>query len=353
MIHTTAGGSSALPTNKQIKEDFSDIIYNVTPTETPFYSLCKRSSTKNTEVGWFLDKLTDAKNYASGGDAAPFAEGADMASDGHEVVKRVMNVTQIFQKAIVTSETMEAVDLYGRASELAYQMTKKAQELKRDIETTLMSSAHGMSGGAHSCMIEDTTNVGGAITESNNAVRQFSNLKAQLDANPFGHASGGPVYDDTANLSEPLDDKKMNAIMQQSWDIGGKTTILICNGTIANQLAEIATSGGTGMAGRFRETGNLQKLVHVVDIFVSPFGEVRVALDRFLNRGETGPRLNDFFLIDPEYIECCYLREPKTVEIAKTGDSEKRMLATEFTFKALAPDGLMYVKAGDYLDEVA
>lgn len=335
MVTTTDIGGSGQ--NIQIKEDFSDIIYNLTPTETPVLSLCKRSSTENTEVGWFLDKLTDAKNFAvTGGDQVPYAEGAPAGDDDFEKIRRAMNMTQIFQKTVSTSGTAEAVDFYGRASEMAYQMTKKAQELKRDIETTICSVARQQSGGQHSCIIEDTDNVdGGAAANTDDGVRQFANFKQQVIDNPFG--ASRTIYDFDGVLTE----SKMNDMMEQLWLNGGEPSLLICNGNVANALADFATSNGTsGLAGRYRESGQGTKLVNVVDLYVTPFGELKVVLDRFLNGNEVAAKQDDFLLIDPEYIECCYLREPKVEDIAKTGDSDKKMLVSELTFKVLAPDGV-------------
>jgi hypothetical protein len=53
-----------------IREDLSNVIYNVSPEETPFYSKAKKTSAKNTLVEWQTDSLrASAANAHIEGDA--------------------------------------------------------------------------------------------------------------------------------------------------------------------------------------------------------------------------------------------------------------------------------------------
>ena len=57
----------AVPTNTRltfsaigIREDLSNIIYNIAPTETPFLSGCGRETADNTNFEWQTDTLATA-----------------------------------------------------------------------------------------------------------------------------------------------------------------------------------------------------------------------------------------------------------------------------------------------------
>ena len=329
-INTAAGGDMQ---QKQVKEDFADIIYNLSPTKTPMLSLAKRSATKSIEVGWFLDKLTDAV-VSTGND-----EGGTPVDGVIEQVKRQMNVTQIFSKKVSVSGTAESVDWYGRASEMAYQMTKKAQELKRDIEVTLCAKSQAPVGG----YTDNLATASYPTAPTTGSKRTMSNYKWQIANNPLG---GTTVYNNPQGGGPPLVNQKVNentltGAMQMMWLKGGEPSMALCTGPISTQIAALALTGtGAGLSARYRDAGEGTKLVNVVDMYVTPFGELSVAISRFLNSGETGDAVNDIFLIDPEYIDICYLRQPKTDQIAKTGDFDDRMIITELTFKVLAPDGV-------------
>ena len=113
-----------------VREDLADIIYNISPEDTPFQSNVGRSDASNTLFEWQTDELS-----APDGDNA-VAEGADVPDfDEVDPTVRLQNYQQISRKTVIIAETMEAVDKAGRDSEISYQLAKKGSELKRDIET--------------------------------------------------------------------------------------------------------------------------------------------------------------------------------------------------------------------------
>ena len=105
-----------------IREDLSNIIYNISPTETPFLSGCGRETADNTYFEWQTDALAAAA-------ANRATEGNDPASTAVSEPTRVGNYTQISVKAVQTSGTAEAVVFAGRKSSLAYQLANRAKEM--------------------------------------------------------------------------------------------------------------------------------------------------------------------------------------------------------------------------------
>ena len=102
-----------------IREDLSNVIYNISPEETPFISNIGRENVKNTYFEWQTDSLA----AASASNAA--LEGDDISSfTAVNPTSRVGNYTQISTKNVVISGTLEALDKAGRRSELTYQLAK-------------------------------------------------------------------------------------------------------------------------------------------------------------------------------------------------------------------------------------
>jgi hypothetical protein len=338
--------------NIQMKESFSDVIYNLSPTDTPFQSMCKKESINAIEIGWFVDQLAKAQMPTG------IAEGADAQTNTYEVVERMMNLTQIFQNSVRVTKTAEAVDFYGRKSEMAYQMTKKAQELKRDIEATLCGVKRQAQGGFWSSLVGNatTTSIGGTppITNATTGVRVFSNYKWLINQNPFPNepaalpAGQGRTVVKAGGIFE---EKDLNALMEKMWQFGGEAKTALVNSKVAQAIAGFALTGGsTGGAARYRDIGQEKKLVNVVDVYVTPFGEIKIGLSRWLNINEaadggapgtatgTGGN-NDIFLLDPKYISLAYLRQPFKTDLPTTKDAEEKTLTSELTFKLTAPDG--------------
>ena len=65
-------------------------------------------------------------------------EGDEATMDAITATTRLSNSCQIMDKTIVITGTQEAVDKAGRASEIAYQIAKKAKELKERFRSNLL-----------------------------------------------------------------------------------------------------------------------------------------------------------------------------------------------------------------------
>ena len=100
-----------------IREQLADMIYDISPTETPFLSNAKRGKATNRKAEWQLDALA-----AANGDNATI-EGDDATTDTAVPTTRLNNYTQLMDKVVRTSSTADAVSTAGRKNELSYQIT--------------------------------------------------------------------------------------------------------------------------------------------------------------------------------------------------------------------------------------
>jgi len=126
---------------KGIREDLSNQIYNISPETTPFMNNIGRGTASNTLFQWQTDTLADNTT------ANAQLQGDDISTyDAVTPTVQLTNYTQISRKTVVISGTVEAVNKAGRKSELAYQLAKRAAELKRDMETIMLANQAATAG---------------------------------------------------------------------------------------------------------------------------------------------------------------------------------------------------------------
>lgn len=288
-----------------IREDLSNTIYNISPEETPFMSAINRETASNTYFEWQTDALAAAVTTNAA------IEGANAATSSVDTTVRVGNYTQISTKTVKVSNTLEAVNKAGRKAEMAYQLSKKSAELKRDMESTML--ANQAAGGG-----------------STSAARTTGGLPAWITTN-VNKASNGenPTY--TTKPDDPRTDGDQRAflvtqlkdVIQKVWTSGGTPKLLMCgpvNRVKASGFAGIASS--QIMLNAPKPTG----IVASASVFVSDFGNLEIVTNRF-------QRERDAWVLDPEMAAVAYLRSFKTINLATAGDAESKQLVVEWGLK--------------------
>jgi len=294
---------------KGIREDLSNLITNIAPEETPYMSNIRKESISNSLFEWQTDTLATAA-------ANKQLEGDDVTSfDAVTATVRLQNYAQISRKTIVLSATEEVVNKAGRKSELAYQIAKRSSEPKRDQEFTMLNGAIAAAG-------------------STSVARGTASLQAFIKTNVDMQTNGAsPSYTTLPNSSRTdgnvrtFTETILKNVIQQVWTAGGTPKILMV-GPVNKQRV----SGFAGIASsRFNIDGGARPatIIGAADIYVSDFGNVTVIAQRF-------QRERDAFVIDPEYAGVVTLRPYQQIELAKTGDADKRMLIVEFGHKVYA-----------------
>jgi hypothetical protein len=285
-----------------IREDLSNVIYNISPEETPFISNIGRESVKNTYFEWQTDSLA----AASASNAA--LEGDDISSfTAVTPTARVGNYTQISTKNVVISGTLEAVDKAGRRSEMTYQLAKLGSELKRDMESALLANQSPVAG--------NTT-----------TARRTAGLPAWIKTNTSfgtGGANNAGISARTDGTQRAFTEALLKNVIQQVWTAGGTPKMLM-----VGPFNKVAASGFTGIATRFRDVpaGQQAQIIGAADIYVSDFGTVNIVPNRF-------QRDRDAFVVDPDYASLAVLRPIQKMDLAKTGDAEKALLLVEYGLK--------------------
>jgi hypothetical protein len=301
----------AVPTNTRetygaigIREDLSNIIYNISPEETPFMSNVGKSSCDNTYFEWQTDSLASAST------SNRVAEGDDASALAVAEPTRRGNYTQISTKAIQTSGTAEAVDFAGRKSTEAYQMAKRAKELKLDMEAMLLTN-NGMVAGS-SGTARETGSVGAWIQ---------SNLENGTAAASSAFGTTPP----TAGSDKAVVEADIKDLMKKCWDAGASPSVIMVDGALKQKISTLSQS-----VSELRTSANDQSPAYVVaavDIYVSDFGNLQIVPNRHM------PAKTCYFL-DYEYWDIAYLRPFNTFDLARTGDSMAKQLVVEYGLRA-------------------
>ena len=294
---------------KGLREQLSDIIYDISPTATPFMSgagVGERA--RQTLVEWQTDSLAvaDGSNAQLEGDDVTFALPA--------ATVRVGNYTQISRKSVIISDTLEEVDKAGRRSEMALQTMKRAKELKRDMETILLRAQAGDAG-------------------SSGVARTLASLNAWVKTNDdFGsggvspvHTSGVPSAVRTDGTQRPFTETLLKNTIQTGFTNGAEFSVIM-----VGPFNKTVVSGFQGIATRNFDLSNVDPrptaIIGAADVYVSDFGTLRVIANRF-------QRERDAWLLDWEFVAVRFLRPFKRKNLAKTGDAEKKFLIVEYSLQ--------------------
>jgi hypothetical protein len=270
-----------------IREDLSDVIYDISPTDTPFMSsIAGKGSVSNTLFEWQTEALASAviNNY--------HVEGADAGTAATTVTARVTNQTQISKKVVEVSGSHEAVNNAGKKSELAHQLAKASKELKRDMEGSLLANNAAAAGNATTARETRgaahfiTTNVTDAGTSGTHAAMVEADVLAAAEA---------------------------------VWTAGGEASTILLGATNKKLITAMS-----GRADAIRSVSdNNTTIQNAVDVYVSDFGTYNIVMDRFCDQDVV-------YFLDHDMWSVDYLRDFQTVDIARAGDGEKKMLLVEY-----------------------
>ena len=288
---------------KGIREDLSNVIYDVSPEETPFYSSLQKTKASNTYHEWQTDSLrASAANAHIEGDAT--------TAEARGVTTRLGNYCQIFKNAVVIPDTDEGLDKAGRSAEMAYQILKIAKEQKLDIEKALFDNNKYEVGSASAA--RELAGCG-AYVKTN-----VANIGGSGGANPTGSVPGNTARTDGTQTAFTQAD--FDSTMQSIWTNGGKASSVYLSAFQMN--IALGFTGNNNQRSTVKSES--QKVVKHMDVYVTPWGTVEFIPSRE-NRGR------DVWILQDDMFCAAVLRPTKNTELAKTGDNTTRQVLTELT----------------------
>lgn len=288
-----------------IREDLQDVIYDISPDETPFYTACAKVKASNTYHEWQTDALRSSAANAH-------IEGDDTVATARTATSRLGNYTQIFKDAVVIPGTDSGLNKAGRGKEMAYQVMKIAKEQKLDIEKALF---------------DNNARVAGNSTTARELAGAPAWLITNVDfqsgnsgANPTGDGTDARTDDGTPTA---FSQTKFDSVMQSIWESGGKPDV--CYLSAFQMDVALGFTGNNNQRSTIKSED--EKVIKHMAVYVTPWGTVEFKPTR-------ENRSRDVFIMQSDMWAVGVLRPTKNTPLSVTGDSEKRQVITELTLCA-------------------
>jgi len=245
---------------------------------------------------------TDALAAAAANSAA---EGAAFATAADTGTTRLTNCTQIVTKTCSVSNSAETSDFGGMKSQMAYQLQKKGLEWGRDVEYAILVNATANIGSAGSARL--SKGIAGFVT-TNTATGTSGT------ANPFTGANGSAILD---------------TLLATMFDAGARPDTLICSGGNANRVATFTANNTRWTAADSKE------IVQALAVYRSNFGDLKIVPSTIM--GAALP--TKLFVLQSDTWKTAWLRQVKTENLAKIGDSTEKAIVGEFCLEGRAETG--------------
>lgn len=289
------------------KQSFANWISNLSPCETPFASMIGKEKVDQTQYSWQIDRLSKPAHVGVKEGAAFVAP--DIGNAEGEIRATVVKTdfTQILRKVVRVTDTANKVGLYGRASELAYQMEKAGMEIKRDLELMLLTNGVG--------------NIG-----TSGAASKFSGFAAQCAAKTVADVETGAITTiehKPINATAPAFD--LNTVHSVTYNLylaGSKANKIMVHPKHMGIFSDILGFSKNLHTHRMFDNLDTRMNMHIGKIR-DPLGQdFEIIPNRYM------PEDQLFFFNEKDWTQMI-LREPAKTELAKNGSAEKHMIEME------------------------
>ena len=276
------------------REELSDVIYNISPTATPFMSAIGRTNVNNVQFDWQTESLPTASGTGK-------LEGFELSRAASTATVRESNICQISSRDATVTGTQNASDAAGKRSEMAHQLALMAKVLKKDMEVALTGNT--------------AKNAGNATT-----VRQTGGFETWIENNVSRGTNGAGAGNGAAptdGTQRAFTEAMIKSVQQSAFTNGGEPSMLIVGPHVKSVVS--------GFSGRStaRQMIDANTIEASVSIYSGDFGELQVVPTN-VSRARTA------MLVDPDFAKVAYLRDFTTTDISTIGDAETKMLLVEY-----------------------
>jgi hypothetical protein len=287
------------------REDLSNIIYDISPTSTPFISGIAHTPATATNHEWQTDTLGAAANNA-------VIEGEDAATTAAIATVRLGNRTQISSKVPRVTRTQRRIDSAGRGDEMSLQIMKMGKLLKNDMETAMLSNK-------------------AKVTGSESLARELAGIESWLSTNvSLGAGGTAPAGTGTntrgTGTPRSFNESFLKTVLASCWDNGGEPDTIMVGSTIKQALSGIVNGGSAGAAQRVVD-GNAATVHTAIDIYVSDFGSLAVVPNRFMVQ-------DSLLVLQMDMFAMASVTDFEETPLAKTGDSDRVQILSEYTLES-------------------
>lgn len=301
---TSAMATYDVTTNR---EDLADQVYRINPSDTPFMTAVPRVKATAVLHEWSTQALSsiNTTNARLEGDALTRASSTAPA--------RRQNHCQISSRDATVTGTQRATNPAGIDDMMAYQMSLKSLELRRDMESILLGNT-------------------GQNAGSTTTARTLRSFNAWLSGNGSRGTGGADSTAATAAATDATtgsirtftEDMLKDAVLDAFTDGGEPNLVLV--GPFNKQKFSTFTG---------RSTSQVVVRQDVVDgaaeLYRSDFGVLKVVPNR-------SQRDRDAFIVDTTKVAVAGLRMFEPQELGRVGDAITRDIISEYTLEMRHPD---------------
>lgn len=297
-----------------IREDLSDIMQNISPSDTPLYTMAKKEAQSSTKHEWLVDELNAPQANAQ-------AEGADFSDGTIGQPTRFDNIAQIMHHVGKVAGTVDNLDIAGREKEVARAKIKGGKELKKDLERALLI---------------DNAKVASGTREMAGISSYITNGDFATDMSAASPADGSAVPD-ASGTPAALTMARVEAALQAAYEDGGEPTVAMMSPSTKRKFSATTDGFAAGAQAQVNHTKNEAITISgSVSVFQSDFGTIEANVNRVMSSASLDDRI---YLLDPDYV--CVTNVPNrafvTEDLAKVSDAEKFAIVFEGSVKLSAP----------------
>ena len=287
-----------------IREELTDVITNIDPTETTFISNIPKGTSSSYKHEWITDSLTAAGlNQQS--------EAADAAYDHAAIGVRKASYLTNSAKWFAVSDLLEEMDSVQRANTIAYRTAVCLKEMSRDIEYTLINEATG---------------------SATDAFKTYG-LKYYLAYGGSGGATNAYNFGNSQASTNLLTEDLYRARCQAAWTQGGKVDMVL---TTAAQKVKIDAFNGANRLTVNMDSGD-KKVVNVVDMVETSFGVQRIYLNRNILAAST--YYDYMFFLQKDLWKYLTVMPIRTEKLGKKGTYQIYQIQTAYNMEAKQEKG--------------
>lgn len=302
-----------------IREDVMNKIWDISKIPLPFTDMVGTESTTNEYKEWTTDELAapDVTNAV--------VDGSDASGNDTKTGARVGNHCQISDKIVRVSYRADASNIIGRAKELSYQLMRRQQELRRDVEAIALFNQ-------------------ASVADNGDAVAgKAGGLPSWLETNSINGTAGGfnpatgLTVARTPGVKAALTEKDIRDAMESVYQEGGNPTKMMSIPSVIRKFSEYLFSSSARVATLMSDQGKSTEQATAlgsVNVFVTDFGTLTMIPNRLQQKHKDSGGVDDVadvFILDPEYLSLCYLEGYRTETLAKTGLAENRQMCVDWT----------------------
>jgi len=289
------------------REDLVDAVYRISPADTPFQSAIPRVKASAVLHEWSTQALSsiNTTNARLEGDALTRASSTAPA--------RKQNYCQISSRDATVTGTERAVNPAGIDDMMAYQMSLKSLELKRDMEAILLGNTGQAAGNTTTARTLRSFNawISGNGSRGTNGVDSTAATAAATDG----------TAGDLRALTETL---FKDAILDAYQDGGEPNLVLVGPGNKQVFSTFTGRSVSQVIVGKDVVDG-------AAELYRSDFGVLKVVANR-------SQRNRDCYFVDTDKVALAGLRLFEPQEIGRVGDAITRDIISEYSLEMRHPD---------------